>query len=188
MPNQNDNKIAALKNEGEALNALLQEYQKRVDSFTAYVARTAGDEEVEVEVEVEPLPMAKDARLEEIEAQQQEIVDTIETLETGIAKHDAKIKGFKDEKKALQDLVEDEQTPRKLLISRLKTQRGKLEKLGVVIEEISYGNPEEKRVVNTEVDGKPANIRFTQLEEFKQPYTEDPDYHVGAPGRDATEY
>ena len=177
MPNQNDNKIEALRIEAEALNTLTREFQKKLDSFTGYVARTTKDKEVVVE-EVDAEALAKQA---EIEAQQAELIEEIAALEAGIEGHNSTIKAIIDDKKALQKQSEAEQAERKKKETKLKKVRDNLTALGVVIDE-TYDNPEKERVVNAEVDGKPANIRFTQLEEFKQPYTEDPNYHVGAPG------
>ena len=209
MPNQNDNKIEALK------NTLIQEHQKRVDSFAAYIARTTEDEEivveevkevevvVEEEVEDENYMLEQDllefnleakaneealAKQAEIEAQQREIIDAIAELEAEIAGHDTAIKSLKDQKDALQDIVKIHNKANHLLKSRLNTKRNQLKKLGDVIDE-TYDNglytvlvDGEERIVNTNPEPDLDNV--TQLREFKQPNTENPDYHIGAPGAD----
>jgi len=182
MPNQNDNRIAALKKDvaelkdfDTSLLELIAERQawfERVTEETTALGIGVVDEKANEEA------LAKQA---EIEAQQAELIDEIAALEAGIEGHNSTIKAIIDDKKALQKQSKAEQDERKKKETKLKKARANLTALGVVIDE-TYDNPEEERVVNAEVDGKPANIVFTQLEEFKQPYTEGPNYHVGAPG------
>ena len=216
MPNQNDNKIEALRIEAEYLNTLIQEHQKKVDSFTAYVARTTKDEEVEVvaeevEVVVEEVEEVEDensmleqdllefnleakaneealAKQAEIEAQQAELIDKIATFEAEIEGHNSIVKGIREDKKALQKRSEAEQDEVKKKEAKLKRVRANLAALGDVISE-TYDNGlytvlvnGEERIVNTNPEPDLDNV--TQLREFKQPNTENPDYHVGAPGAD----
>ena len=105
MPNQNDNKIEALKNEAEILNTLMRELQDKLSS----------------------LAVPKQA---EIETHQREIIDEIATLEAGIEEQEVLMNALRKKRKALQKKVEKAQTAKYKLQSRLKTQRKKLEKLG----------------------------------------------------------
>ena len=185
MPNQNDNRIAALKKDVAELKdfdtSLLELIAERQAWFKRVTDESTALGVGKVEVTVEEVDAEALAKQAEIEAQQAELIDEIAKLEDGIEGHNSAIDSIREDKKALQKQSEDEQGERKNKENKLKRARAKLAALGAVIDE-TYDNPEKERVVNAEVDGKPANIRFTQLEEFKQPYTEDPNYHKAAPG------
>ena len=120
MTNQNDNRIAALRNEAEALNTLMTEFQNKLNSLDISPDELVSDEKVL-------------AQQEAIETQQREIIDEIATLEAGIEEQQGLVESLRKKRKAIQKKVDKAQAAKYLLQSRLKTQRGKLEKLGDVI-------------------------------------------------------
>ena len=117
MTNQNDNRIAALRNEAEALNTLMTEFQNKLNSLDISPDELVSDEKVL-------------AQQEAIETQQREIIDEIATLEAGIEEQQLLVESLRKKRKAIQKKVDKAQAAKYLLQSKLKTQRGKLEKLG----------------------------------------------------------
>jgi len=154
MPNQNDNRIAALKNEAEALNTLMTEFQNKLNSL-----------------DISPDELVSDGKsneaLEKIEAQQREIVDEIATLEAGVEEQQLLVESLRKKRKAIQKKVDKAQAAKYLLQSRLKTQRGKLEKLGSVID-------------TTEVFDEVVTVLPDHVDEGAR----NPNYHVSKTGTD----
>ena len=154
MPNQNDNRIAALKNEAEALNTLMTEFQNKLNSL-----------------DISPDELVSDGKsneaLEKIEAQQREIVDEIATLEAGVEEQQLLVESLRKKRKAIQKKVDKAQAAKYLLQSRLKTQRGKLEKLGSVID-------------TTEVFDEVVTVLPDHVDEGAR----NPNYHISKTGTD----
>ena len=120
MPNQNDNKIEALRIEAEYLNTLIQEHQKKVDSFTAYVARTTKDEEVEVVAEeVEVVAEEVEVVVEEVE----EVEDENSMLEQDLLEFNLEAKA-NEEALAKQAEIEAQQAE---LIDKIATFEAEIE-------------------------------------------------------------
>jgi len=154
MPNQNDNKIEALRHEAEALNTLMTEFQNKLNSLDISPDELVSDEKVL-------------AQHVEIETQQREIIDEIATLEAGIEEQEVLMNALRKKRKALQKKVTKAQTAKYKLQSRLKTQRKRLEKLGGEIN-------------TTEVYD---NV-ITVLPEHTDEGAQQPTYHVSKPSTD----
>ena len=122
MTNQNDNRIEALRNDAEALNTLMKEFQNKLSSLDISPDALVSDEESN--------PVVKNWAVEKVEAKQRELIDKIATLEAGIEEHEVSAGAIRKKRKALQKKVEKIQKAKFLLVGRLKTARAQLEKLG----------------------------------------------------------
>lgn len=161
MPNQNDNRIEALKEEAEALNTLTREFQNKLNAFDI-------DEQDLLEQRLDEEANEKAlAQQTAIETQQREIIDEIATLEAGIEEQQGLVDSLRKKRKAIQKKVDKAQAAKYLLQSRLKTQRGKLEKLS-------------GELPTPEVYDEVVTVLPTYVDEGARL----PTYHVGKTGTD----